>query len=352
MKSIANIKGIALIGLLSTLLLLSCNRKDADYIGPAFVGVPDGFNVTGFSATPSPVDFTTDSVVFSATFSHKVSFILRIVGNQSGAVREFRGLADNLNINNANWKGFHDGLTYFRVGEDATATLSFFGTSDTYTTTISISVVRDFTSCGTFPQDADFETPANIVGPNWVPFNSAGATQGVGATEVDYNGKTVTPVQGSNYYYIRGQGVQNEFVDGIRYDGPLNPALPANPDNVWVNVYVYGTGDPNLQINFEMKEADFDGGTAGYQDNEDDSMVATIFADHSGWKLFSFKYSNLSPSLAASFGGSGNKIYEPDRVVGVQVGLLKAVDPNSPVEVYFDFPIITVGGPYVPSECD
>ncbi len=84
--------------------------------------------------------------------------------------------------------------------------------------------------------------------------------------------------------------------------------------------------------------------------DDDDAFVAKITLNHKGWKLFSFKYSSLLPSINAAFGGSGNKIMEPNRVTILNLVLTKKSDPDSPVELYFDHPIFTVGGPFDPSK--
>jgi hypothetical protein len=326
------------------LVLFSCKREEVNFLGPAYISAPEGFAVTSFAATPSSVDFSSSFVEFNATFTHTVSWILTIKGQKSGALHEIRGMSNGLD--NVPWRGTHDELAFFRRGETVTATLSFFGTSLTAATDIYISVAPDFSACGTFPKDGDFEDAPKITFPNWARFNVA--EQGVDSMAVDFNGNIVPSIQGNNYYYIRGLGSQPVFVDGIQYIGLLSPALPADPDNVWANIYLYGTGDPNTLVNFELQEEDFDGTSPGYTGTDDDGFVATINAGHVGWKLFSFKYSSLLPSGAKDFGGSGNKIHEPHNLKFLVVVLLKANNPDKPVEIYFDYPIITVGGPFKP----
>jgi hypothetical protein len=324
--------------------LSACHREKNDFLGPAYISVPDGFNVTAFSGTPSPVDFMSSIVKFNSTFTHSVSWTLTIKGQKSGAFRQIKGISKG--FTNVRWNGSHDGIAFFRKGEQATATLSFYGTTYTSAITIDITDVPDFTLCGQFPQNGDFEDTSKIHFPNWARFNVA--EQGVDSMAIDYNGNVVPAIQGKKYYYIKGLGTQAVFVDGIQYVGPMMPALPATPDNVWVNMFIYGTGNANTAVDIEYQEADADGTNFGYTGTDDDAFVAHITVDHVGWKLFSFKYSSLVPSANANFGGSGNKIHEPSTLMSFDLVLLKKSDPNSPVEVYFDYPIITVGGPFKP----
>ena len=326
------------------ILFFSCKREEVNFLGPAYVSAPKGFHVTSFVASTLNVDFSTGTVVFEANFSHSVTWILTITGQQSGAVKEFKGISDG--FTNLLWTGSHDGVAFFRNGEVVNALLSFYGTSYTSALTVSINRVADYTTCGLFPRYADFETPSRVKTPNWSRFDVA--EQGVDSMAVDYNGNIVPSVQGKCYYYMRGLGQQSVFVDGIQYIGALTPALPKDADNVWVNVYIYGTGNTNTAVDLEYQEADFDGSSAGYSGTDDDAFVAHVNVNHKGWKLFSFRYSSLVPSANADFGGSGNKIHEPDRLKSFDIILLKKSDPNSPVEVYFDYPIITVGGPFKP----
>jgi hypothetical protein len=338
------------------IVFFACHRKEVDFLGPAFISAPEGFAVTSFTATPASIDFTSGSVAFNAAFTNTVTWTLTITGQKSGAVHVIRGVSNGLT--NIVWTGKMDGVAFFKIGETATATLTFFGTSLTSSVNINIIAVPDYRTCGGFAPGGDFEALA--VSPLWHPFNVPpipNVVQGISATEMDYKGNKVVAIQGNRYYFIRGLGNQANFVSGIQYDpgAPkfttiFTPALPANADIVWVNMYIYGTGDPNAQVQLEYQEADAsDTKSPGvYKGTDDDAYVTYITLDHIGWKLFSFQYSKLTPSLNALFGGSGNKIHEPNTLRSFDLVLVKQSNPNSPVEVYFDYPIITVGGPFKP----
>lgn len=359
MKQIVKFSILLLIA--GTFTLLACKREEVDYLGPGYISAPEGFAVNSFTAstaTPASVDFTSDKVVFDANFTHSVTWTLTIKGQESGAVKIYNGVSNGFNIE---WKGDHGDLMFFRTGEAVTASISFFGTSLNPTNTIAITKAPNYTICGQFPRSGDFEDPSQVepkpgpppvYSPYWASFNFPNpipnVQQGVDSIAVDYKGNKVPAVQGKKYYFIKGLGDQSNFVSGIQYFGPRNIVLPNTPDNVWVNMYIYGTGDANAQVELEYQESDLNRGLPGYQGETDDAWVTYITLNHVGWKLFSFQYSKLTPSRNLNFGGNGNKIPEPHRLVSFNVILVKKSIPDSPVEVYFDYPIITVGGPFKP----
>ena len=342
------------------MILSACQREKVDVLGPAYISAPEGFTVTTFAASHQAVDFSLDSVKFNAVFTNTVSWTLIVVGQQSGAVYETKGISNGLS--DAVWKGTHSSVCFFRKGENAIATLSFYGTAYTSSITITVAKTRDFSTYGQFPITGDFETPSKIepkigppavYSPYWAAFNFPNpipnVAQGVDSMAIDYNGNPIPPVEGTRYYYIKGKGNQQVFVSGMQYYGALVPTLPATPDNIWVNIYLWGTGDANTGVEIEYQEDDKYTGP-GYDGKKDDAFTAKLTLDHKGWKLFSFKYSDLAPSLNADFGGSGNKIHEPNRLKSFDLVVVKKNNPDSPIEVYFDYPIITVGGPFNPSK--
>jgi hypothetical protein len=350
------------------MVMVACKREKPAFLGPAYIAAPAGFAVTSFTATPITVNFSsntatsnTTQVSFNATFTSSVSWTLTITGQQSGAVCVLKGISDGLT--NIAWKGTNDGLTFFRKGETAIATLSFYGTSLAPTTTVTITDVRKYSSYGTFPLAGDFEDTSKVLprhthsgdiySPYWASFNFptaiANESQGIDSMAIDYNGNPVPSVQGKKYYYIKGLGAQAQFVSGLQYFGALLPKLPATPDNIWVNMYIYGTGDANAAVDLEYQEDDLHS-SPGYVSSADDAWVAHLVLNHTGWKLFSIKYSDLVVSSNVGFGDKGNHIQEPNRMVSFDLVLLKKSNPNTPVEVYFDFPIFTVGGPFDPSK--
>ena len=339
------------------LVLTGCKRDKVDSIGPGYVSVPANFEAISFTASTTTVDFTTDSVLFNGTLSDNVTWKITITGQTSGAVREISGTSSS--FSNVVWNGNHSAVYFFRPGETAVATLSFYGTDITLSIPITISKARNFSTYGKLLPWGDFENPAKINDANnWHGFNNPpipNESQGVDSMAIDYNGNLVSSVQGKYYYYIKGLGNQPAFVSGISFDkgpgkGMFTTPLPATPDDIWVNIYIYGTGDANAQVDVEYKESDAGGKKNGYQDTDDDSFVQHITLKHKGWQLFSFKYNQMVPSTNIGIGDRGNKLYEPEKLMIFDIVLLKKSNPDSPVELYFDFPFITVGHPFNPSK--
>ncbi|MDF2457514.1 MAG: hypothetical protein K0R51_3507, partial [Cytophagaceae bacterium] len=303
---------------------------------------------------------------FNASFTAStvpvtVSWVLTIVGPNSGAMYQVSGTGSS--FTNIQWGGSHTGLFFFRTGETAKATLSFMGSSLTKTIDVLIKRQASFNTCdATYPRNADFEAPVQVLPPsgNWASFNYPkgqilNVDQGITGIDddttqfqFDRNGNRVPSVQGKNFYYIKGLGESASFVSGLMYEsGAATPVTSADPNDVWFNVYVYGSGDLNAGLDLEFHEADLPGDNA-YDGKVDDSWNYHLELKHTGWKLISFKYADLTLSNNPDLGGHGNKKMEPNRFRHVAFVLLKKLNPNAPVEVFIDYPIFTYGAPFKP----
>lgn len=178
----------------------------------------------------------------------------------------------------------------------------------------------------------------------------------------------------------------------------------SNPEDIWLNIYLYGDDTTmNSLVSFQFHETDatndklkpattLNGSitqaqrdtiriyqrsgplqefcNARVQENEvtvsqfgrfgytlrnrhdpasDDSWEISIRPDTKGWKLYSFRLSDLNAAIVAGSGGSGNKIKEPTRICRVQLALI-ASSPRVFSKMIFDYPTITLGGPFDPSK--
>lgn len=347
-------------------VVIACNRKKQELIGPSYVAAPEGLVVTSFTSSsvpPAAVNFVLTKVTFNASFTGTVTWILTIVGQQSGAVYEVSGTGNG--FTNLVWGGSHTGLFFFRTGETVTATLSFYGSSLKESLDVKIGTKANFNTCqsGNYPKNADFETPVQVLPPsgNWASFNYPAGTivnvdQGITGVDddttqfpIDRKGNRVPAVQGKNFYYIKGLGDSPSFVSGLLYNKVIGPdsIKTTDPNNLWFNVLIYGSGDINAGLDIEFQEADVPGNNV-YDQTLDDAWVYHLELKHVGWKLFSIKYSDLSRSTNPELGGHGNNKKEPNRLRQFAFVLLKKQNPSSPVEVFFDYPIFTLGEPFKP----
>ncbi len=160
----------------------------------------------------------------------------------------------------------------------------------------------------------------------------------------------VPQFQGRQAVTLYGTDLNHNFyVGGFKriLTVPEYSSIPNTADSVYVNIFLYGTGDPNSRINYSFDERD--NGMGAHVDNVDDTYEYQFDMSHMGWKLFSVKYSQLSRATNPSFGGSGNGIREPHKLRNVAFNLISSPAGNK-VKVTFDFPIITFGQPFNPNE--
>ncbi len=161
-----------------------------------------------------------------------------------------------------------------------------------------------------------------------------------------------------------------------------------NPEDVYVNVYIYNYGtaeNVNSKVSLQMHEADLSNNANKpllYYKATDPCNYANIYDDvpgyttdpravpknchdpktddsweaewlvsslNPGWNLLSKKYSELSPSLSKTNGGSGNRIKEPNRIHRVQVALI-STPANKKCTMAWEFLTITKGKPFNPDD--
>lgn len=373
-----------IIGFSLLLAMAACKEREAPLtpLGADIKTASGSFAITSAFETrvyetdvvpvANAVRFTEDSLYFLATFSEEVSWVIEITGVSSGAKKYIRGTSSSITKENSLWTGSHDELNFFRKNENATATLSFYGTDESESITINIVQSRPYGSLpGHFlmisTEDANgFDQLPSY--PSWFGFDENGNTiqkvdefgpQGFQGSAMRINGTNPnesdiflngarsgalgTATWNASQAYI----VRNTDVQSGEYVG--DPAK-TDPDQVWVNVYVYiPEVSPSLHMEIQLKEADDDGKDGKYSDFEDDAWVHRVAYDRVGWKLVSFKYSDTWASAARDFGGNGNKVREPHRCMGFQFNIYSQVNGKG-TWVAIDYPIFTLGGPFDPSK--
>ncbi|MBC7389060.1 MAG: hypothetical protein H7329_07615, partial [Opitutaceae bacterium] len=122
------------------------------------------------------------------------------------------------------------------------------------------------------------------------------------------------------------------------------------PDNLYFNVFVYGNNDGS-KINYIIKEDD---NNSGYYEDEqgDESYEKSIVVDFTGWKLFSFKYSDFTKAayvdpvdgLDKTLGyGNGRK--NISNIINVQFNLVAGIKGGKG-QMIIDYPTASWGSKF------
>ena len=237
-----------------------------------------------------------DSVYFVGKFEKMATVSIEITGRVSGAVKKIQLNAYELNQNNSIWFGGSSTLIGFQE-ELCDVNISFIGTEIIIKREIEIVGITNFDQENTINLESNgFESNSSSeFFMNCTKVDDFIAAQGQVSVRVPYEVNDA-------YLYLG----EDNLGSGSFY------ALPNDPKRVWFNIYVFGTGDADARMFIEFKEADE--GNLAYNHGRDDGVQAFIPLGHQGWKLFSFRYSDLGFSSVAAFGGSGNKIHEPNKI--------------------------------------
>lgn len=325
-------------------------------MGPVVRPAPDGFFVQDniFKADKDVADFTSSNLIFSSSFSHEVSWTILIKGLKSGAVKEIKGTSSGLNAYNSTWNGNSSGIFFFRKDEICIAELRFMGSELILRDTVVIShpILYDRKEINGVKHNLidDFEG-------NGVPI--AAASKDAYDRNVTMTMDTFS-MQGLKGYRMAGFDLnKNSWSGGITHNTLLEMKTTArvpetsDPDNLYVNLYVYGSGKPNSAIQIKLYEVDSDDDfnkvpSYTYRQDVNDAWIMDIPVTWKGWKLVSKKYSQFTVARDPALGGNGNKIKQPNRITGMGISLLSLPDPGSDTEVIIDYVILTEGGVFVP----
>jgi len=377
---------------------------------PIIIEAPIGFAVTNnFSFSFSPAvstgpDFSNPATAFyfEGGFNAVVTWTITINDYISGAVKTITGTSNVINQSNASWNGSHDGLYYFNPGDIINATLTIAGSNIKLESgSFSITAINPFNGYSGFvmsdagvdvlslslPYLSDY--PIYITG----PAGSSGAKLGAyGDTPLDpfFGGVMVTvpttsnpvpsnvytlpsnfaPIEGNGAYMLYGTDFNFDyFIAGIKawttwIYNPPNPGdipvpifppytggipydkMPTDPSQLWLNIYIYGTGDVTSQFHWNIEEDD--NGDHVHYDASEDVYTYDFTTYHTGWKLFSVPYSDFVTAASPKNGGKGNHIQQPRQITAFGLQVLSS-PPGQTCKVIFDYPTITLGRPYNPN---
>jgi hypothetical protein len=362
----ANLQALLSKGLIVICLFVfsDCKRssKDDNFFGTAYRPAPANFSVIGNSFIPSSgtnpkpnsgIDFTKkDTMSFHAVFSDSVSWTITITQPATGAVKTITGLSKSIDQTNAVWNCTSSNVYFFTRLKPVTAVLSFLGSDITLSAPINIfnfynyngktingvkyTLVDDFDKLGTatyavtgsvYPDPAD----ANVV------------------LEFDSVNKVESGIFTGNSYHMKGSDAnKNGYLGGmntITLDALNGAVNVTDPNELYINLYIYGSGKANSSLEVKVYELDsVRGGT--YTEYNNDGWINDIIIDWAGWKLVSLKYSTFQRARDPLHGAGGNGIKQPDKLCGMAISLLSNPVTGADVDLNFDYVILSEGGPF------
>ncbi len=326
-------------------LVSACKHEilDEGIWGPEYAPVSANFQVINedFSASIDSADFTVEEVTFHAVFNERVSWDLNLRGITSGAEYNISGLSDSVYSLNSIWDGAADNNMFFRVQEQVVITLSFIGTTYELVDTVYVEQTKPYDGVvGFLIDDFDENAPAarRITG-----FSTDGGDKSAQIfidNSMAANGDASLHFTGTDENSSTWMGKAVSSTTGI-----AGLITSTNPEEVYFNFYIYGTGLNNSTMELEINEDDNENGS--YSLTEEDIFVFRQSINWVGWKLVSIPYSKFSRASNPAIGGSGNGVAEPQKISGIGINLMS--DPfGASVDYYVDFVFLTEGGPFKP----
>ena len=341
-----------IIAILAVVLLLNACKKQ-ETLAPSIDQIYGPLTVTQpFSASTNTVNFTTgEKVFFNAKFKNDAVWIITITGATSTAVKTIRGVGNTINVDNSSWNGSADQVPSFQV-ENVSVKLTFGHTSDVFS-------LAPIALTGPFVQSSakDVLVSNFVVNKRWYnsgpPCNCKYGYTGPNGWPSDYpnisnTDNSYTKPDGNNYLIMSGTPWANipgkpvsPYVNFLKImadssDFKYGKYFPlyADPEKVYFNIMILGTNTPysHLQVNI-IEEG---------RNGEDIIRIIDYRPNWTGWKLFSYRYSELAAGSAA--------MPNPQKVKGIQLLLLSDVPtlPGVDVKVGVDHIIFTHNAPYQP----
>jgi hypothetical protein len=278
MKTIARILPLIFI-------LAACKREKKSFEGPSLVDLNGAFGLmVPFKASKPAADFSKGEIItFSAEFTKQCDWTITIDGDLSKARKIISGKSRQINAINAVWDGTTTIFPAFKV-EPCKAVLRVEGVKDSFVLSVSVSGLRA-------PQGlliSDFESGLNS---KWTTFIQSGLG-------MDFKVKSdAFAVQGKSYLNMAGKVTWDWLIGLIDFPafayGSSTFSLSTVPEDVYFNCLIYGDTTPNpSRVLFQFKEDD-NNNKAWDKNGGDDQFDKEIIVNWKGWKLVSFKYSDL-----------------------------------------------------------
>jgi len=377
--------------ILSVVLLLGAGCKKPDVVGDQLIFVTSNPLVanTGLTVNNINPDFTASNkttgtpVSFAASFTTEASWKIVIQGKLSNAVKEISGTGKIIDHTNSIWEGDATSIQFFMSQKDHV--------NDTCTASLYVQGLAA-------PIASTKLVIKNLISYNWRTLNGvrylliedfdgnhmglsgpAGGMLGLSYDAGDNNTAAFYTTQsqrinGANGYHMEGTDVNNNgwlfslnhknLVEMVNPNSSLNIDSSTSPQDLYINLYIRGTGQPNSSIEVKMYEYDAARNVKQFADTvslvapafeytvpmqaQNDGWIYDIIIDWEGWKLVSIPYYKFRVANDLTTGGAGNHIKEPWKITAAAISLLSYPAYGYSVSADVDFFILSEGGPFVP----
>lgn len=341
---------------ISLLGLMACHPEPEIAKSQKYISASANFKIKSFSLNQpdnKSIDFTKDSLKFTAEFNEEVSWTITLTGlshPSDHAIRIIKGTSSSIDPKNVFWDGASDNIYFFKPNEAIDMKVTFLGSDSVITnTTFKIGKTKKFHKRAGNTVILDFEKvggDAVVTNPDIVYsfFDTDTKSEYLDSlafvgneTNANKNSKPLpTPIQGNGLIYLRGHDIVGEpssfFVGGFNaaetdYKLDKNKSL----DDVYFNFYANSNGNKTTKIVVLMN------GIGGDQFKIERVITWT------GWKLVSAKLSDFIQSTA---GALGTGKITPSSLKKFNIEIHSGDGPGKEVEVAVDFICFTYGGPF------
>lgn len=299
-------------------LLLSCTRDNPDFLGGS---LNDQFGelVVLDSLAPNTSSFNFSLVsprFFEAQWSKNLNWELNIVGQESGASKQFSGFDNKLDIENSSWDGSSSDFPSFRK-ESCDITLVLIDNADTIqmVSTVNLSELKPTQDGVKVVADFEDGLPTNTI-----VFEQSGADFGI---------LEGFAAKGSSYYKMGGYVPYDYLLGSMKIPVDMQDFEGVSPLLLYFNMATIGglQGEvPNNQfIKIVIRENDADNISQGETYSIEINPISW-----SNWQLFSLPYSDFTLENGV------NNVQEPEKINQIEILCLScpaesAPDPNAPI---------------------
>ncbi len=326
--------------ILSSILLFSC-RKEEDGIvdGPNLNDLFGPFAIlTDIAPNQNTVNFSDGEEIFwNGTLSKNTDWVIRLEGQNSGAVRTITGSNQIISLDNSTWLGGANTFPGFSL-EDVDVTISFPQETSVEPLTDVITITGLKIETGL--QITNFEDGA---GNNCEIFNQTTVSAGI----ICGDGQAAS---GDCYYSISGVVGWDWAIGSVAIcpeSGSFD--LQNSASNLFFNmgfraVDNFGPGNSFVLLWFD--EDDNEDGV--FDPNTEDRIAYEYWSEDDQWDLISLNYADLQfDALGNQIETNGNGLMEPSKLISINLFFL--ANPEGGLSTgYFDQVIFTTDGPYLP----